>query len=410
MKRKFKNLALFIVTLTVFSFGGCSGIKANIDELRAEDSQSSIVVESGGAESNAQDDLIAIQGELRDLQSRLNLSIQNLSVLNFELDELTEKQKDGTDLHNSDIADINVKIAEQVNDLISLREEVEGLNNSCREIRLYLIEEERERIKACEEIQANLSELEQTLTEELAEFRNLTFDNFSQVSSLIDLLSARLNECEESLSNVQNSLSQTNAGLAALEDYVKSSNQAHAQRIQALEAINARAGYGWEYVEGWTNVDFSVTNEGITHSGYTSAVGYVSKTDSNSYMVIADIYVTSTETVSPDAIKMTLATIGYKWFSGYLPLTFVLPSELRPFCQSCPYVEVETYSWLLDTTTNIGKFNSQGIATYSLASTQDDTGRYWHYVRGIGVELDTYNTGDLTIPGKHIVVRMYSDI
>lgn len=406
MKRKFKNLALFIVTLTVFSFGGCSGIKANINELRAEDSQSSIV-ESSGVESNAQDDLIAIQGELRDLQSRLNLSIQNLSVLNFELDELTEKQKDGTDLHNSDIADINVKIAEQVNDLISLREEVEGLNNSCREIRLYLIEEERERIKTCEEIQANLSEIEQSLSEELAEFEILTFDSFSQVSNQISSLSARLTECEESLSKIQALLAQRIEDLETEMDSLKS---VHAQRIQALEAINARAGYGWEYVEGYTNVAFSVTNEDITHSGYTSAVKYVSKTDSASYMMIADIYVTGTETVAPEAIKMTLATIGYKWFSGYLPLTFALPSELRPFCQSCPYVEVETYSWLLDTTTNIGKFNGQGIATYSLASTQDDTGRYWHYVRGIGVELDTYNTGDLTIPGKHIVVRMYSDI
>ena len=406
MEKKFKFLALSIATLTVFSFSSCSGIKANIDELRAEDSQSSIV-ESSGVESNAQDDLIAIQGELRDLQSRLNLSIQNLSVLNFELDELTEKQKDGTDLHNSDIADINVKIAEQVNDLISLREEVEGLNNACREIRLYLIEEERERIKACEEIQANLSEIEQTLTEELAGFKNLTSANFSQVSNQISSLSARLTKCEESLSNVQALLSQR---IASLESHVVSVSGVHAQRIQALEAINARAGYGWEYVEGYTNVAFSVTNEDITHWGYTSAVKYVSKTDSSSYMLIADIYVTGTETVAPEAIKMTLATIGYKWFSGYLPLTFALPSELRPFCQSCPYVEVETYSWLLDTTTNIGKFNGNGIATYSLASTQDDTGRYWHYVRGIGVELDTYNTGDLTIPGKHIVVRMYSDI
>ena len=395
MKNELKKIVTVLVLCTVsvlsIMLSGCK-VKDNIDELRAENSQSSSPVEGESAEDDIGEDFIKLQSEFSNLYSRLNLITQDLSVLGFELDELAEREKNGEILHKADIVDLNIKIAEQVNDLNILIEEVEYLSNYSTALMCDLIEEENARINACKQIREEIEDLSNYCT--------------ALMCDLVEEEYARIKVCKQ----LEDKIISLSGEVSNLKDVLSVRLNDYSKRIEQLEQINARAGYGWEYVEGYTNVDFSVTNENITHSGYTSAVKYVSKTDSDSYMVIADIYVTGTETVSSDAVKLSLATVAYEWRSGYLPLIFALPSELRSFGNTCPYVEVETYSWLLDATTNIGKLNGNGSITYSLASTRDDGINYYHYVQGIAMELDTYNDDDLTIPGKHIIVRMYNNI
>ncbi len=295
----------------------------------------------------------ALQNDVSSLQTRINTSFSSLASLKNEVDAFAETHTGELSavesLHSSDIATINAKISAQEIEISKIQE--------------YLI---------------NFETQYGELSSEIAEVK-------TDLATLSSAFNTFKGETEVVLSDYEN-------------------------RIAQLEAINARAGYGWNYTSGYTNVDFSVTNQGVTYSGYTSAVKYVSKTNTSASMVVADIYVTNVETVTPTTVKLTLATIGYEWRSGYLPITFALPPEYRPFANSCPYVEIEDYSWILDTTTNIGKFNGDGMFTHSLASTRDDGVNYFHYVQGIAVELDTYNTGSLTIYGKHIQLRLYNGV
>lgn len=295
----------------------------------------------------------ALQNNVSSLQARISTSSASLASLRDEVSALTEQHSGELSavqtLHSNDIATINAKISAQETEISKIQEDLDAFNAQYGE-----------------------------LANGLAEVKN-------DLATLSSAFNTFKGETEVILSDYEN-------------------------RISQLEAINARAGYGWDYSSGYTNVDFSVTNQGVTYSGYTSAVKYVSKTNTSASMVVADIYVTNVETVTPTTVKLTLATIGYEWRSGYLPITFALPPEYRPFANSCPYVEIENYSWILDTTTNIGKFNGDGMFTHSLASTRDNGVDYFHYVQGVAVELDTYNTGELSIYGKHIQLRLYNGV
>lgn len=311
----------------------------------------------------------ALQNDVSSLQARINTSSASLASLKNEVKALTEKHTDELSavetLHSNDIATINAKISAQEAEISKINEEIESLDTLCVELIAYWGD--------------------------------------TQIVPL-------MRELASDIANVENDLAILSKNFETFKSETETMLSDHAKRIEQLEAINARAGYGWDYTSGYTNVDFSVTNQGVTYSGYTSAVKYVSKTNNAASMVVADIYVTNAETVTPTDVKLTLATIGYEWRSGYLPITFALPPAYRPFANSCPYVEIENYSWILDTTTNIGKFNGDGMFTHSLASTRDDGVNYFHYVQGIAVELDTYNTGNLTIYGKHIQLRLYNGV
>lgn len=507
MKKKFRMLTIAIALCMTSTFAGCNAAKDKIDELRADDSLSSSVVEVDTNESDSLDELETIRLEVQSLQTKLNSTMQSFSVLNHDVDELTERHtKDVTSVnkvHSSDILAVNARIDEQNDTIQALGTEIIELQNSIdtlsqkqsddRSILTSNISDVRNNVNALRsdysafvtEVNTFKSETKETLSSLLSRVEQLEIlqsevtalkarldtaeSDFEQLNDDLDALTethdneltaletlhgsdiatinAKISAQETEISQIKetvdgfdsrclelfdywtgeqilpllqelnNDIAEVKIDLAHLStafDTFKSETETtlsdHAKRIEQLETINARAGYGWDYVTGYSNVDFSVTNEGITYSGYTSAVKYVSETDSDAYMLIADIYVTNAETVTPDTVKLSLATVGYEWRSGYLPLIFTLPSDLYVFGNSCQYVEIENYSWILDTTTNIGKFNGNGMFTHSLATTSDDGVNYYHYVQGVAVELDTYNTGDLTIQGKHLVVRMYSGV
>ena len=183
---------------------------------------------------------------------------------------------------------------------------------------------------------------------------------------------------------------------------------------------------GFRY-EGTLKTDFAFTGEGS--EGYASPVGFALNslyTLDDLVIIESDIYVTNSETISATAVKipsgiMGTTTAGYQWIGKDFPMSIALdPCFAEAGIDKTIFkrAEVVHYDWILDNElyildengnsverpeANIGTLNGNGYITHTL---RKQWGNF--YVQGIATEADTQNSGQLTVLGKHMKIRLYS--
>ena len=168
---------------------------------------------------------------------------------------------------------------------------------------------------------------------------------------------------------------------------------------------------GWKITRYVLNHSFKTYND-VTfyHEGFANFIEYESLADSTKHKIIADIHITSEETISePSDIGIKILTttqVGNKWESKPLYVNNVFPEG---FLDNTKYtnITVDKYQWITDITQDaIGRFNSNGSIGPVLYA--DRSNGFVPLVWGNGLELDTYNDGQpLIIGGKEIKVTYY---
>lgn len=139
--------------------------------------------------------------------------------------------------------------------------------------------------------------------------------------------------------------------------------------------------------------------------GFSIITIYEDADDTNRHIIEVDIYITNEEIVSAEAIKIAFSTVGYNWRSAPLPLRSVFPAGSYP--SHIKRAEIDKYSWITDTTTSIGSFDMAGNVVGLISTDNAGEEGYLHYLVGSAAVLTTTNSGNLSIKGKHIKVRLY---
>ena len=168
---------------------------------------------------------------------------------------------------------------------------------------------------------------------------------------------------------------------------------------------------GWKITRYVLNHSFKTYNNvDFYHEGFANFIEYESLADSTKHKIVADIHITSEETISEPSdigIKvLTTVQVGNKWESAPLYVNNVFPEG---FLDNTKYtnITVDKYQWITDITQDaIGRFNSNGSIGPVLYA--DRSNGFVPLVWGNGLELDTYNDGQpLIIGGKEIKVTYY---
>ena len=168
---------------------------------------------------------------------------------------------------------------------------------------------------------------------------------------------------------------------------------------------------GWKITRYVLNHSFKTyNNANFYHEGFANFIEYESLTDSTKHKIVADIHITSEETITePSDIGIKVLTtmqVGNKWESMPLYINNVFPEG---FLDNTKYtnITVDKYQWITDITQDaIGRFNSNGSIGPVLYA--DRSNGFVPLVWGNGLELDTYNDGQpLIIGGKEIKVTYY---